>query len=251
MTRLTRIGVASASILAAVALAGVGWGATSVTGGVWIDAPLDGAVFDIDSGVIRVVGHVSGAGGFDRARLDVDGNQVAAESFTSAPGELTTVRLDWDPTLGTHVVALWARGVTGDWAEPAVATITVEGEDPVQTTNPPTTTAPTTTDPTTTVACLLEPPDPVSPADGSITPLSANTLSWVYTGCRPALEFQIEVSSTPTFLEVFASGSVPGTEWLTPPMSCDTYWWRVRATTFDNFGDWSTAWTYTVSHRGC
>lgn len=255
-----------------VAIAGLGAlviGASSST--VWLDAPLDESVVPLENAV-SVVGHVSDSGAVTVARLDVDGVTTAEANLDSSPGQLTTVQFSWQPpSPGTHILALWASDATGDWAGPAIATITVAGAvatttltvPPTTTTLPaPTTTAPpvttTTTPPatTTTTTCEFDAPEPLAPADGSVSSLPFVPLSWGYHGCRLSIEFDVEVSNTPSFIEVVASSSIPassvsGGEWTTPALGCDTYWWRVRPRTHDATGPWSTPWSLTVTLRGC
>ncbi len=248
---------AAVALLAILLFAGAAIAAGLHNPTVWIDSPLDGSVIDQEQSRVTVVGHVAGADGIDRAKLVVDGKRLAAAPLEGAHGELLTVQFDWEPTPGAHVIELWARNSDGDWDGPAVASVVVEGEvEPTPTTAPPTTATPTTASPTTapptTAPCEFEPPDPVSPVDGKVTPLSANTLTWSYAGCQPAAEFEVEISTTPNFTEIFFSAVVQEPSWLTPAMSCDTYWWRVRVQTFtDVVAPWSTPWSFTISHRGC
>jgi hypothetical protein len=225
---------------------------------VWLDAPLDGSTAEVGDSV-RIVGHVTDPSGVSFARVDVNGERLERVNLDSGPGDLVTVEFLWEPTEpGTYVISLLARGNADGWRGPANATVTVTGEPEPPTTSTSTstttttsTTSSTTTTPTTTPPCEFAAPDPAAPADGSTTPLVANTLSWTYSGCRPALEYEVEVSSTPAFLEIFASAIVDTTDWLTPNLACDTYWWRVRPTTFDDVGPWSTPWSYTIMNRGC
>ncbi|MCP3975059.1 MAG: hypothetical protein GY720_11270 [bacterium] len=246
---------AMTALLASVLFAGAALAARSPSQSVWIDAPLDGSVIEADRSVVAVVGHASGDTGIDRARLRVDGQRLAVAPLESEPGQLVTVEFEWEPDPGIHVLELWARNADGDWEGPAIATVTVEGdpEPPPTTATPTTSGAPTISSaPSTSGACLFEPPILVSPVDGKISPLTANTLTWAYTGCRLALEFQVEVSTTPNFTEVVASANVQAaSDWLTPNLLCDSYWWRVRAQTFDDLGPWSTPWSFTISFRGC
>lgn len=224
---------------------------------VWLDAPLDGSVAEVGD-LVQIVGHVTHPDGVSFARIDVNGERLERANLGSGPGDLVTVESVWEPTEpGTYVISLRAMSITDGWQGPVTATVTVNGDEPPPasatstSTSTTSTTSSTTTSSTTSPPCVFTPPDPAAPADGSTTPLVANTLSWTYSGCRPALEFQIEVSSTPTFLEIFASATVATTDWLTPSLACDTYWWRVRPKTFDDVGPWSTPWSYTISNRGC
>lgn len=248
---------ALAALLASALFAGAALAAGSPTQSVWIDAPLDGSVIEADQASVVVVGHVSGVTGIDRARLRVDGQRLAVAPLEIEPGQLLTVEFEWEADPGTHVLELWARNVDGEWDGPAIATVTVEGdlEPPPTTVTSSTSSTSSTTSSTSTStsgACLYEPPDLVSPVDGKVTPLGANTLTWSYSGCRPVVEFEVEVSTTPNFTEIFASALVQDTSWVTPGLACDTYWWRVRAQGFDDTAaPWSDAWSYTISFRGC
>ncbi|MCP4306195.1 MAG: hypothetical protein GY926_12660 [bacterium] len=224
------------------------------TSAVWIDRPLDGSNYGVDDQVVHVVGHVAVPTGADMVRLDIDDEPYGEATLPGESGQLATVEFNWEPSAGIHVLSLWARDIGGDWRGPARVTVTVEGavDVPPDTTSTTTSTSTTTPAPTTTDACLFDPPIPLTPADGSVTPLVANTLSWSYNGCRLALEFQVEVSTTPAFSEIAASSTVAGAnEWLTPGLACNNYWWRVRPKTHDATGPWSAPQSFTISVRGC
>ncbi len=124
---------------------GAGLGFAARPPSVWIDAPLDGTTLDQADGAIHIVGHVTEPNGVDRARLDADGARVARTLLTPEPGELVTVEFGWQPTPGRHVLSLWTRNAAGEWVGPAIATVTVEGENPEPPPVAPTTSSPPTT----------------------------------------------------------------------------------------------------------
>ncbi|MEX1208959.1 MAG: hypothetical protein WEE36_10240 [Acidimicrobiia bacterium] len=232
------------------ALVATGWAALangSTDPGVWLDTPLDGAVVS-GSVPLEVIGHVGGSGSIVAARLEVDGTELAEVAVDAPAGQLTTARFSWQPEAGgTYTLALWARMESGEWAGPAIAAVVVEGEAAPT----PTTSTTTTTNPPSTTTCGFEPPVELDPPHGHVTPLTFTTLSWDYAGCRPALEFDVEVSTSPAFFESVASATVTESNWTTPNLGCGTWWWRVRAATFDTVGSWSNPSSFTVLNRGC
>lgn len=233
----------------AAALVAIGWAAVAAgptESAVWLDAPLDGATVPA-SAEVQVLGHVTASEAIAGVRLDVDGADAGRVVIDARPGELTTVQFSWLPTSsGPHTLTLWASNVGGEWAGPAIVSVDVTGDIPTTTTS-----APPATTPPTTAACEFEPPGNLEPPDGHVTPFLFATLSWDYAGCRPVLEFEVEVSTSLAFFELVATSRAEESTWTTPNLACGTYWWRVRAATFDDLGPWSNPISFTVRNRSC
>lgn len=242
---------------------------------VWIDRPLDGSSY-VEGFTVPVTAHATSDTTVEAFRLEVDGASISEKRVGVPAGELAMVELEWVAARsGVHVLAVWA--VTGDGeVGPALATVEVV-TDPtiVSTTSTSTTTTPTPTStsvppatttttskppsstttvlPTTTTTappCEFSAPTLVAPGPDARVTNPFVTMSWDYTGCRLPLEFNIEVATNPDFTVVADSANVADTQ-HTSTLGCGTYWWRVRALTFDDVGPWSSTRSFSVFLRSC
>ncbi len=239
----------------------------------WFDAPLGTEV--VTSVPVAIVAHVAEPTGVAGAEVAVDGEVLAGVPGTGEALQL--VEVEWKPTeSGTYFLSISGRGMGGDWGEPGVVVVTVDlgpGEggpadttttstrptstttttprptSTTTTTTRPTTTSTTTT--TTTTACALGIPSPTGPT-GSVA-LNVVTLTWSYPGCREPEEFELQLSREPGFARIDHTGAAAGDQrsWVSPPLACATWYWRIRTYDFGSYGSWSSTGSFSVSMRGC
>ncbi len=112
-----------------------------------------------------------------------------------------------------------------------------------------TTTVPPTTVPPTTVPCEFGLPTNLSPGFPYTVGTSTPTLSWSYSGCKPALQFDVVIAWG--LGVVVGEATVNGNSWTSPPIACGVpHSWLVRARNGGAVGEWASA-PVTYDPGGC
>ena len=85
----------------------------------------------------------------------------------------------------------------------------------------------------------------IAPVDGSNAHSRTPTFVWHEVG--GAEEYQIQIDDEPDFSSPEKDGVIESTDYIpTPELSAGAYYWRVRASSSSEVGDWSEPWAFTA-----
>lgn len=165
-----------------------------------------------------------------------------AAAVSGGAGGVTLLAVPLQQPPGTPVAT------PGSTSSAGTTTTAPAGGSPAATTPPrqPTTTRRPAT--TSTTECRLSAPAPTKPADDGSVPGDRVTFEWTYPSCDPDF-FSVEVSRADSFERIEQAGDVDGSlrSWAAPnPLTCITYYWRVRAVVLDTAGPWSDVFSFTA-----
>lgn len=98
-----------------------------------------------------------------------------------------------------------------------------------------------------TITTAILPPNLVSPANGAeFTGPTDVLLDW--NAASGATSYEIQLALDPGFSNIYSEQSdFPATEWTTPILDADTYYWHVRGTDGEFTSDWSSGRNFVIT----
>jgi hypothetical protein len=92
----------------------------------WIDAPLSGSAFPVNSS-IEVTSHSSDLAGISRVELSANNSVVGSDAVPGSGDTYVLMKQNWTPTqAGNYQLRVRSRNANGQWSTYAIVMVTVE-----------------------------------------------------------------------------------------------------------------------------